>query len=54
MHLLFEILRFCADARPEVHMGAIRTLLRTLQLYGAMLSLEMWGRVGIKGHVPVA
>jgi hypothetical protein len=42
MHLLLEILRLCADARPEVRMGAIQTLFRTLQLYGATLSLETW------------
>jgi C-terminal region of Mon2 protein len=29
MHLLLEILRLCADARPEVRMGAIQTLFRT-------------------------
>jgi hypothetical protein len=42
MHLLLEILGLCADARPEVRMGAIQTLFRTLQLYGATLSLETW------------
>jgi C-terminal region of Mon2 protein len=42
MHLLLEILRLCADARPEVRMGAIQTLFRTLQLYGATLSFETW------------
>lgn len=42
MHLLLEILRLCADARPEVRMGTIQTLFRTLQLYGATLSLETW------------
>jgi hypothetical protein len=42
MHLLLEILDLCADARPEVRMGAIQTLFRTLQLYGATLSLETW------------
>ena len=42
MHLLLEILRLCADARPEVRMGAIQTLFRTLQLYGATLSLDTW------------
>jgi hypothetical protein len=40
MHLLLEILRLCADALPEVRMGAIQTLFRTLQLYGATLSLD--------------
>ena len=43
MHLLLEILRLCADARPEVRMGAIQTLIRTLQPYGAALSLDTWG-----------
>jgi hypothetical protein len=33
MHLLQEILRPCADARPEVRMIATQTLLRTLWLY---------------------
>lgn len=42
MFLLLEILRLCTDARPEVRMGAIQTLFRTLQLYGATLSLETW------------
>ncbi|KAI0048499.1 hypothetical protein FA95DRAFT_1517415 [Auriscalpium vulgare] len=42
MHLLLEILQLCTDARPEVRMGAIQTLFRTLQLYGATLSLETW------------
>lgn len=42
MHLLLEILGLCADARPEVRMGATQTLFRTLQLYGATLSLETW------------
>ncbi|KAH9049809.1 hypothetical protein EDB83DRAFT_2553433 [Lactarius deliciosus] len=42
MHLLREILGLCVDARPEVRMGAIQTLFRTLQLYGATLGLETW------------
>ncbi len=42
MHLLLEILQLCADVRPEVRMGAIQTLFRTLQLYGATLSLDTW------------
>ncbi|KAI0300723.1 hypothetical protein B0F90DRAFT_1722805 [Multifurca ochricompacta] len=42
MHLLLEILRLCTDARPEVRLGAIQTLFRTLQLYGATLSLDTW------------
>lgn len=42
MYLLLEILRLCTDARPEVRMGAIQTLFRTLQLYGATLSLDTW------------
>ncbi|KAI9452204.1 hypothetical protein F5148DRAFT_1237059 [Russula earlei] len=42
MHLLLEILRLCADARPDVRLGAIQTLFRTLQLYGATLSLDTW------------
>ncbi|KAH9961982.1 hypothetical protein BC827DRAFT_1383745 [Russula dissimulans] len=35
----WEILRLCDDARPEVRLGAIQRLFRTLQLYGATLSL---------------
>jgi hypothetical protein len=42
MFLLLEILGLCTDARQEVRMGAIQTLFRTLQLYGATLSLETW------------
>ena len=40
--LLLEVLRLCSDSRPEVRVGAIQTLFRTLQLYGATLSLETW------------
>ncbi|KZT05808.1 uncharacterized protein LAESUDRAFT_779842 [Laetiporus sulphureus 93-53] len=42
MFLLTEILGLCTDARPEVRVGANQTLFRTLQLYGATLSLETW------------
>ncbi|CDO76858.1 hypothetical protein BN946_scf185033.g55 [Trametes cinnabarina] len=42
MFLLLEVLGLCTDARPEVRIGAIQTLFRTLQLYGATLSLETW------------
>ncbi|KAI0030497.1 hypothetical protein K488DRAFT_54152 [Vararia minispora EC-137] len=42
MFLLLEILGLCTDARPEVRTGAIQTLFRTLQLYGATLSGETW------------
>ncbi|TCD65014.1 hypothetical protein EIP91_003335 [Steccherinum ochraceum] len=42
MFLLLEILGLCNDGRPEVRVGAIQTLFRTLQLYGATLSLETW------------
>ncbi|TFY51708.1 hypothetical protein EVG20_g10873, partial [Dentipellis fragilis] len=42
MFLLLEILRLCTDGRPEVRMGAIQTLFRTLQLYGETLSLDTW------------
>ncbi|TBU23332.1 hypothetical protein BD311DRAFT_674190 [Dichomitus squalens] len=42
MFLLLEVLGLCTDARPEVRVGAIQTLFRTLQLYGATLSLETW------------
>jgi hypothetical protein len=42
MFLLEELLGLCTDSRPEVRVGAIQTLFRTLQLYGATLSLETW------------
>ncbi|KAH9940033.1 uncharacterized protein BXZ73DRAFT_43028 [Epithele typhae] len=42
MFLLLEVLGLCTDGRPEVRVGAIQTLFRTLQLYGATLSLETW------------
>lgn len=42
MFLLLEILGLCTDGRPEVRVGAIQTLFRTMQLYGATLSSETW------------
>lgn len=42
MFLLEELLELCTDSRPEVRVGAIQTLFRTLQLYGGTLSLETW------------
>jgi hypothetical protein len=42
MFLLLEVLGLCTDARPEVRVGAIQTLFRTLQLYGGTLSLHTW------------
>ena len=42
MSLLLEILGLCTDARPEVRIGAIQTLFRTLQLYGGTLSADTW------------
>ncbi|KAI5120993.1 hypothetical protein M0805_000454 [Coniferiporia weirii] len=42
MLLLLEVLGLCTDPRLEVRVGAIQTLFRTLQLYGATLSLETW------------
>ena len=42
MLLLLEVLGLCADARPEVRVGAIQTLFRAMQLYGASLSRETW------------
>ncbi|THU96822.1 hypothetical protein K435DRAFT_722517 [Dendrothele bispora CBS 962.96] len=42
MFLLLEVLGLCTDERPEVRDGAIQTLFRTMQLYGATLSLETW------------
>lgn len=42
MFLLLELLGLCTDARHEVRVGAIQTLFRSLQLYGATLSLNTW------------
>ena len=42
MFLLLELLGLCTDARHEVRVGAIQTLFRSLQLYGATLSLTTW------------
>jgi hypothetical protein len=42
MFLLLEMLGLCTDPRPAVRIGAIQTLFRTLELYGASLSLETW------------
>jgi len=42
MFLLLEVLGLCTDNRLEVRDGAIQTLFRTMQLYGATLSLETW------------
>lgn len=42
MFLLLEVLGLCTDSRPEVRDGAIQTLFRTMQLYGATLSSETW------------
>ncbi|KAJ7242359.1 hypothetical protein B0H12DRAFT_1132442 [Mycena haematopus] len=42
MFLLLEVLGLCTDARPEVRDGAIQTLFRTMQLYGATLSQATW------------
>ncbi|KAH7907589.1 hypothetical protein BJ138DRAFT_1137471 [Hygrophoropsis aurantiaca] len=42
MCLLLEVLGLCTDARHEVRVGAIQTLFRAMQLYGATLSLDTW------------
>jgi len=42
MFLMEELFGLCTDSRPKVRVGAIQTLFRTLQLYGATLSLETW------------
>lgn len=44
MFLLLEVLGLCTDSRAEVRDGAIQTLFRTMQLYGATLSLETWNQ----------
>ncbi|KAJ3720693.1 hypothetical protein C8R42DRAFT_696847 [Lentinula raphanica] len=43
MFFLLEVLGLCTrDDRPEVRDGAIHTQFRTMQLYGATLSLQTW------------
>lgn len=42
MCLLLEVLGLCTDTRHEVRDGAIQTLFRAMQLYGATLTLETW------------
>ncbi|KAF8311099.1 hypothetical protein DL93DRAFT_1519713 [Clavulina sp. PMI_390] len=42
MFLLKELGTLCRDERPDVRNGAIQTLFRSLQLYGATLTPEMW------------
>jgi hypothetical protein len=42
MFLLLEVLGLCTDGRSAVRVGAIQTLFRTLQLYGATLTLQTW------------
>lgn len=44
MFLLVEVLGLCTDPRAEVRDGAIQTLFRTMQLYGASLSPETWSQ----------
>ncbi|KAG1875783.1 hypothetical protein F4604DRAFT_1903720 [Suillus subluteus] len=39
---LLEVLGLCTDARHEVRVGAIKTLFRAIQLYGATFTLDMW------------
>ncbi|KAG2050060.1 hypothetical protein BDR06DRAFT_960556 [Suillus hirtellus] len=42
MCLLLEVLGLCADTRHDVRVGAIQTLFRAMQLYGATLTLDTW------------
>lgn len=44
VHILLMILRLRADARPEVRIGVVQTLLSTLQLFGAALSTDTCGK----------
>ncbi|KAG1830966.1 hypothetical protein DFJ58DRAFT_918292 [Suillus subalutaceus] len=39
---LLEVLGLCTDARHEVRVGAIKTLFRAMQIYGATLTLDTW------------
>ncbi len=51
--LMLELTGLCSDARHEVRYGAIQTLFRTLQLYGATLSLETWNECVWKVILPL-
>ncbi|KAG0043279.1 hypothetical protein BGZ83_011637 [Gryganskiella cystojenkinii] len=42
MLLLYKISTLCSDVRPEVRNGAIQTLLRTIQINAAGLSMRAW------------
>ena len=53
MFLLGEVLGLTEDGRAEVRDGAIQTLFRTMQLYGATLSLETWDQCVWKIMFPV-
>lgn len=53
MLLLLEMLGLCTDPRSEVRVGAIQTLFRTLQLYGASLSSEIWDEIIWKVMFPL-
>jgi len=53
MFLLGEVLGLTEDGRAEVRDGAIQTLFRTMQLYGATLSLETWDQCIWKIMFPV-
>ncbi|KAG2035480.1 hypothetical protein BDR03DRAFT_1001030 [Suillus americanus] len=39
---LLEVLGLCTDARHEVRVGAIKTLFRAMQVYGATFTLNTW------------
>jgi hypothetical protein len=42
MALLTELFGLCQDSRPEVRVGSIQTLFRSLQLYGGTLMEKTW------------
>ncbi|KAJ7450009.1 hypothetical protein B0H11DRAFT_2331412 [Mycena galericulata] len=52
MILLLDVL-WCTDVRLEVRNGAIQTLFRTMQLYGATLSQETWDQCMRKVTFPL-
>ena len=53
MHILLAILCLRADARPEVRIGVIQTLFRTLQPFGATLSPDTCGECVWKVTMPL-
>ncbi|RXK40656.1 hypothetical protein M231_02113 [Tremella mesenterica] len=53
LHLLTELLELGRDPRLEVRSGAMQTLFRCVELYGASLSSELWAEVLNKVILPL-